>query len=48
MSSSFYPYVTTLGLYNDMGDLLATAKLGSPLKRRSDVDVTIQVKFDID
>ena len=30
------------------GDLLATAKLGSPLKRRSDVDVTIQVKFDID
>lgn len=48
MSSSFYPYVTTLGLYNDSGDLLATAKLGSPLKRRSDVDVTIQVKFDID
>jgi len=48
MSSSFYPYVTTLGLYNDTGDLLATAKLGSPLKRRSDVDVTIQVKFDID
>ena len=48
MSSSFNPYVTTIGLYNDMGDLLATAKLGSPLKRRSDVDVTIQVKFDID
>jgi len=48
MSSSFYPYVTTLGLYNDSGDLLATAKLGSPLKRRSDVDVTIQIKFDID
>jgi hypothetical protein len=47
-SSSFYPYVTTLGLYNDSGDLLATAKLGSPLKRRNDVDVTIQVKFDID
>jgi hypothetical protein len=48
MSSSFNPYVTTIGLYNDSGDLLATAKLGSPLKRRSDVDVTIQVKFDID
>ena len=47
-SSAFFPYITTLGLYNDMGDLLATAKLGSPLKRRSDVDVTIQVKFDID
>jgi len=48
MSSSFYPYVTTIGLYNDTGDLLATAKLGSPLKRRSDVDVTVQIKFDID
>lgn len=48
MSSSFYPYVTTIGLYNDSGDLLATAKLGSPLKRRSDVDVTVQIKFDID
>ena len=47
-SSAFYPYITTLGLYNDSGDLLATAKLGSPLKRRNDVDVTIQVKFDID
>jgi hypothetical protein len=47
-SSAFYPYVTTIGLYNDSGDLLATAKLGSPLKRRSDVDVTIQIKFDID
>jgi hypothetical protein len=47
-SSAFYPYVTTIGLYNDSGELLATAKLGSPLKRRSDVDVTIQIKFDID
>ena len=47
-SSVFYPYVTTIGLYNDNGELLATAKLGSPLKRRSDVDVTIQIKFDID
>jgi len=46
--SAFYPYVTTIGLYNDSGDLLATAKLGSPLKRRSDLDITIQVKFDID
>lgn len=47
-SSSFFPYITTIGLYNDSGDLLATAKLGSPLKRRSDVDVTVQIKFDID
>ena len=47
-SSLFFPYITTIGLYNDSGDLLAIAKLGSPLKRRTDVDVTVQIKFDID
>jgi len=46
--SDFRPYVTQVGLYNDSGDLLAIAKLGSPLKKRQDVDVTINVKFDID
>jgi hypothetical protein len=46
--SDFRPYITQLGLYNDTGDLLAIAKLGSPLKKRKDVDVTINVKFDID
>jgi len=46
--SDFRPYITQVGLYNDTGDLLAVAKLGSPLKKRQDVDVTINVKFDID
>ena len=46
--SAFRPYITQVGLYNDFGDLLAIAKLGSPLKKRNDVDVTINVKFDID
>lgn len=46
--SDFRPYITQIGLYNDTGDLLAVAKLGSPLKKRQDVDVTINVKFDID
>ena len=46
--SNFRPYITQVGLYNDFGDLLAIAKLGSPLKKRQDVDVTINVKFDID
>ena len=46
--SDFRPYVTQVGLYNDSGDLLAIAKLGSPLKKRQDVDVTINVRFDID
>jgi hypothetical protein len=46
--SDFRPYITQIGLYNDTGDLLALGKLGSPLKKRQDVDVTINVKFDID
>jgi len=46
--SDFRPYITQIGLYNDNGDLLAIGKLGSPLKKRQDVDVTINVKFDID
>jgi len=46
--SDFRPYITQVGLYNDTGNLLAIAKLGSPLKKRQDVDVTINVKFDID
>jgi hypothetical protein len=46
--SDFRPYITQIGLYNDTGDLLAVGKLGSPLKKRRDVDVTVNVKFDID
>lgn len=46
--SDFRPYITQIGLYNDEGQLLAVGKLGSPLKKRRDVDVTINVKFDID
>ena len=46
--SDFRPYVTQVGLYNDNGDLLALAKMGTPLKKRQDVDVTINVRFDID
>ena len=46
--SDFGPYITQIGLYNDGGELLAIGKLGSPLKKRRDVDVTVNVKFDID
>ena len=47
-TEEFRPYVTQVGLYNDYGQLLAIAKLGSPLKKRHDVDVTINVKLDLD
>ena len=47
-TEDFRPYITQVGLYNDYGQLLAIAKLGSPLKKRHDVDVTINVKLDLD
>lgn len=47
-TEDFRPYVTQVGLYNDYGQLLAIAKLGAPLKKRHDVDVTINVKLDLD
>jgi hypothetical protein len=46
--SDFRTYVTTIGLYNDLGELLAIAKLGSALKNRYDTDITVKVRFDLD
>jgi hypothetical protein len=43
----FSPYITTVGLYNDKGQLLAIGKLGTPIKKRDDVDLNIIVRFDI-
>lgn len=42
----FGPYITTIGMYNDKGQLLAIGKLGTPIKKRDDVDLTFVVKFD--
>jgi hypothetical protein len=44
---NFNPYITTVGLYNDKGQLLAIGKLGSPIQKRSNVDTNIVVRFDI-
>jgi hypothetical protein len=46
--SDFRTYVTTIGLYNDFGDLIAIGKLGSALKNRYDTDVSVKVRFDLD
>lgn len=43
----FNPYITTLGLYNDKGQLLAIGKLASAIQKRSTVDTNIVVRFDI-
>jgi hypothetical protein len=46
-SSFFNPYITTIGLYNDNMDMVAVAKLASPLEKRDDVDMNIIVRWDI-
>lgn len=46
-SSFFNPYITTVGLYNDNRDLVAVAKLSSPLEKRDDVDMNVIIRFDV-
>ena len=47
-SEDFAPYVTQIGLYNDMGQLLAVGKLGQPIRKRNDVDMNFVVRIDLD
>jgi len=44
--SEFSPYITTIGLYNDMKELLAIGKLAQPVKKPTDFDATFVVQFD--
>jgi len=44
--SSFKPYVTSIGLYDDQNRLLIVAKLSSPMKLPNNVDTTIILKYD--
>jgi len=39
-------YVTTVGLYNDDGEMLAVAKLSEPLRKDPNNDITIRVRLD--
>lgn len=43
----FNPYITTVGLYNEDRELVAVAKMGTPLEKRDDVDMNIVVRFDM-
>jgi len=44
--SSFRPYVTTVGIYNDVNDLLLVAKLSQPIAVSDLVDTTFVIKYD--
>ena len=46
--SSFAPYITTIGLYNDAGQLLAIGKLAQPIRKRNDVDMNFMIRIDLD
>ena len=46
-SSYFTPYITTVGLYNEIGELLMVAKLTQPLPLSSTTDTTIIVRYDL-
>ena len=45
-SSDFTPYITTIGLYDGNYNLVAVAKLGTPIAKRNDIDLYFEVKFD--
>lgn len=46
-SSFFNPYFTTIGFYNDKYELIAVAKMASPIEKRDDVDLNVIVRFDV-
>jgi hypothetical protein len=46
-NDKFAPYITTVGLYTDKGELVAVGKLGTPIRKRDDVDLNIIVRFDV-
>lgn len=46
--SDFSPYITTIGLYNKHGQLLAVGKLGQAIKKREDVNMNFVIRIDLD
>lgn len=45
--STFAPYITQIGLYNDQNQLLAVGKLASPIKNDDELALGIVVRFDV-
>ena len=46
--SAFAPYITTIGLYNEIGQLLAVGKLANPIRKRNDVNMNFLIRLDLD
>jgi hypothetical protein len=45
-SSLWYPYISTIGLYDEYGRLLAVGKTANPIPIRDDVDTTFIIRYD--
>jgi hypothetical protein len=45
--STFQPYITTVGLYNDANELIAVGKTNRPVPKSANTEMTIIVKIDI-
>ena len=45
--SAFQPYITTVGLYNDANELIAVGKMGQPIPKSANTEMTVIVKLDI-
>jgi len=46
VTGTLKPYVTTIGLYNQNGDLLVVGKLGQAIQIREDVDLNFLISWD--
>ena len=46
ISGTAFPYITTVGLYNEQGQLLAVGKMAEPIQKRDDVDMNIVIRWD--
>ena len=46
--SDFAPYITTIGLYDDAGQLLAIGKMAQVIRKRDDVDMNFLIRLDLD
>lgn len=43
----FTPYITSVGLYNRSGEMVAVAKLSKPIRKLDNIDMTFNVRIDI-
>ena len=46
VSGTAFPYITTIGLYDDDCRLLAVGKMAQPITKRDDVDMNFIVRWD--